>query len=185
MALASEPTGDGRRDRVAEASPRAEGVVDRGRLVSAVHHAVAALLVATAPTVVLPAGRLEQILERGGVALLKQIAGTLPAEDVVGRVAPRRALELLLAHEELQEQRRLIEPPPALRLRQNLRDQIVGALGAQEVLLIRRLVEELAHAQRIGVVEQGRVRRDAESPAERLFDALDGLVVDAVAAHRL
>src|SRR5437879_6069624 len=109
----SEPTGDGGRDRVAEAPPRAERVIHGGRLVPAVHHAVAALLVAAAAPVVLPAGGLEQLLEGGRVALLEEVAGTLPAEDVVGRIAPRRALEFLLAHEELQEERRLVEPPAA------------------------------------------------------------------------
>src|SRR5262245_15262244 len=97
----SAAPGAGGGDRVAEAPPRPEGVVHRGRLVPAVHHAVAALLVAAALTVILPARGLEQLLERRRVALLEQIAGALPAEDVEGRVAPRRALEILLAHEEL------------------------------------------------------------------------------------
>jgi hypothetical protein len=79
----------------------------------------------------------------------------------------------------------------------------VGALGPEEVLLIRclgvavarrdhhaldaqvhHLVEELAHPQRARPVEQGRVRGDPESAAERFLDALDRLVVHAVAAHR-
>src|SRR5215813_12364087 len=115
--LASEPSGDGGRHRVAESPPRAERVVHRGGLVATVHHAVAALLVAAALAVVLPARRLEQLLERRRVALLEQIAGPLPAEHVVGRVTPRRALELLLAHQELQEERRLVEPPAAFRVR--------------------------------------------------------------------
>src|SRR5262249_6908126 len=38
---------------------------------------------------------------------------------------------------------------------------------------------------RVGAVEQGRVRGDTESPAERLLDPLDRLVVDPVAADRL
>src|SRR5262252_197853 len=135
----SEPPGDGGRDRVAESPPRAERVIHRRGLVATVHHAVAALLVAAALAVVLPARRLQQLLERRRVALLEQIAGPLPAEDVEGRVAPRRALELLLAHQELQEERRLVEPPAAFRVREDLREEIVRALRAQEVLLVRRL----------------------------------------------
>src|SRR5258705_11329277 len=101
-----ELAGDGRRHRVAEALPRGESGVDGGGLVAAVHHAVLALFVAGLAAVLLPARRLHQLLERRRVALLQQVAGALPAEEVVGRVAPRRALELLLAHEELQEERR-------------------------------------------------------------------------------
>src|SRR3989449_208959 len=98
----------------AESAPRGERVVHRRRLVPAVHHAVAALLVAAAAPVVLPAGGLQKLLEGRGIAFLQEIAGALPAEHVVGRVAPRSALEVPLAHEELQEQRRLVELPPAL-----------------------------------------------------------------------
>src|SRR5262245_32462070 len=84
---ASEAPGDGGRHGVAEPTPRGEGVVHGRRLVAAVHHAVAALLVAAALAVVLPAGRLEQLLERRRVAFLQEVAGPLPAEHVVGRVA--------------------------------------------------------------------------------------------------
>src|SRR5437867_12289328 len=126
-------------DGVAVSAPRGERVVHGRRLVAAVHHAVAALLVAAPPPVVLPAGGLEQLREARGVAFLEEIAGALPAEDVVGRVAPRRALEVLLAHEELEEQRGLVEPPPPVRIRENRREQIMSALGTQEVLLIGRL----------------------------------------------
>src|SRR5262249_56941176 len=150
----SEPPGDGGGDGVAEAPPRPEGVVHRGRLVPAVHHAVAALLVAAALAVVLPARGLEQLLERRRVALLEQIAGALPAEDVVGRVAPWRALEVLLAHEELQEERRLVETPAALRVREDPREEIVRALRAQEVLLVGRL--------RIAVARRDHHALDAE-----------------------
>src|SRR5689334_11345005 len=75
--------GDGRRHGVAEALPRREGVVDRGRLVTAVDHAVLALLVAARAPVLFPPRRLHQLLERRGVALLQQVAGPLPAEEVV------------------------------------------------------------------------------------------------------
>src|SRR5207245_10144523 len=99
----SVPAGDGGRDGVAESTPRRERVMHRRRLVPAVHHAVAALLVAAPPPVVFPAGGLDQLLERRRVAFLQGMAGTLPAEEVDGRVAPRRGAELPLAKEECQE----------------------------------------------------------------------------------
>src|SRR5207247_8816208 len=68
-------------------------------------------VVAAPAAVVLPLRRLDELAEGGRVALLQEIAGALPAEHVVRRVAPRRALEVLLAHEELEEQRRLVELP--------------------------------------------------------------------------
>src|SRR5882762_8607104 len=129
---ASEAPGDRGDHGVAEPAPRREGVVHGRRLVAAVHHAVTALLIAAAPPVVLPARGLEKLLEGRRVPLLEEIAGPLPAEHVVGGIAPGRALEVLLAHEELEEQRRLVEPPPALRIREHLREELVRALGAQE-----------------------------------------------------
>src|SRR5262245_46366772 len=92
----SEPPGDGGLHGVAEAAPRRERVVHRRGLVPAMHHAIAALLVAAAPPVVLPPRRLQELLEARGIAFLHEIAGALPAEDVVGRVPPRRALEVAL-----------------------------------------------------------------------------------------
>src|SRR6267142_3732817 len=75
----SEPPGDGGLHGVAEATPRGERVVHRRRLVPAMHHAVAALFVAAAAPVALPARGLEQLLEGRRVALLEEVAGTLPA----------------------------------------------------------------------------------------------------------
>src|SRR6266581_7422814 len=200
----SEPPGDGSLHSVAEAAPRGERVVHGRGLVPTVHHAVAALLVAAAPAVVLPARGLQQLLEARGIAFLHQVAGALPAEDVVGGVAPRRALEVPLAHQKLQEQRRLVELPPALRVRQERGEEVVGALGAKEMLLVGRLrvavarrdhhaldaqihhgVEELAHPERVGAVEERRVRGHPEATTERLLDPLDRVDVDPVAAHRL
>src|SRR5262249_62236482 len=54
-----KPAGDGRGDGFPEASPGAERVIDRRRLIAAVHHAIAALRIATAPAVLLPPRRLE------------------------------------------------------------------------------------------------------------------------------
>ena len=73
-----------------------------GRLVAAMRHAVRALFVA-AGAVGIPVGGLHQLLEGLGVAFAEQIAGLLPAEDVARRHAPRRAVEFLIAGEEVEE----------------------------------------------------------------------------------
>src|SRR5438093_1130786 len=85
---ASEAPGDRGDHGVAEPAPRREGMVHGRRLVAAVHHAVAALLVAAAPPVILPARGLEKLREGRRVPLLEEIAGALPAEHVVGGIAP-------------------------------------------------------------------------------------------------
>src|SRR5581483_8445703 len=195
--------GQGDPDRLDEALERAEGVVHRGGLVPAVHHAVTALVVAALLAVVLPRRGLHQLLEGAGVTLLQEIARPLPPEDVVGRVAPRRALEVVLAHEEAQEEGRLVEPPPLLGPAQHLAEQVVGARLEQEVLLVRRLrvavaggdhhpldaqvhhlVEELAHPQRGGAVEERAVGGHPEAALHGLADGRHRLVVDAVPADR-
>src|SRR5256885_14084128 len=108
--------------------------------------------------------------------LLEEVAGTLPAEDVVGRVPPGCALEVARAHEELEEEGRLVELPAALRIRQDAREQLVGPLPTEEMLLVGRLrvtvprrdhhaldaevhhrVEELARTERVVAVEKRRV----------------------------
>src|SRR3990172_435548 len=89
------------RHGLSESPPAAERLIHRGRFKAAVHHAILALLVSTLPPVVLPGGVLHQILEALGVPLLQEVAGALPAKDVVSRVPPRRALVVALAHQEL------------------------------------------------------------------------------------
>src|SRR5206468_12014682 len=116
-APASETPGHRGVDGVAESAPRRERVVHGRRLVAAVHHAVAALVVAAPPPVVFPAGGLEQRREARGVPFLAEIAGALPAKDVVGRITPPPALAVLLTHEEVEEQRGLVEPPAPRRMR--------------------------------------------------------------------
>src|SRR6267143_2844561 len=201
---ASDPARHRRDHRVAEAAPGAERVVHGRRLVAAVNHTVTALVVTAPIAVGLPLRRLDELAEGLRVALLQEIAGALPAEHVVRRVAPRGALEVLLTHEELEEQRRLVELPAPLRVREHRREQLVGALATEEMLLVGRLrvavtrrdhhalhaevhhrVEELAHSQRVGAVEERRVGRDAEAAPERLPDPLHRLGEDAVAADRL
>src|SRR2546426_6304157 len=132
----SEPSGQRRGNGVAEAAPGAERMIHGRGLVAAVDHTVPALVVAALAAVVLPLRGLDQLLERRRITLLEEVAGPLPAEHVVGRVPPRRALVVALAHEELEEQGRLVELPAALRARQDPREQLVSALPAEEVLLV-------------------------------------------------
>ena len=73
-------------------------------------HAVGAFLV-LAGAVRIPVGGFHQFLEGLGVTLAEQVAGLLPAEDVARRHAPRRALIILIAGEEVQEQAGMHEIP--------------------------------------------------------------------------
>src|SRR6185437_4026543 len=102
---------EGAADHAPEAADRSEAVHHRGGLVAAADHAIGALGIAAGRPVLLPPGGLEQLLEGLGVAVLQQVAGTLPAEDVVGGGAPGRALVMALAHQELEEERRHVELP--------------------------------------------------------------------------
>src|SRR5262245_22747671 len=136
---ASELAGEGDGGGLDEAAERSERVIHCGGLEPAVHHAVPALLVAAPPPVVLPGRGLHELLEGLRVAVLQEIAGPLPPEHVVGRVAPRRALVVVLAHEEAEEERRLVEAPAALGVRQDRAEELIGAAPAEEVLLVRRL----------------------------------------------
>src|SRR5438128_10539215 len=105
----SEPSGQSRGTGVPQAAPGAERVVHGRGLVPAVDHTVPALVVAALTAVVLPLRGLDQLLERRRVTLLKEVAGSLPAEHVVGRVPPRRAPVVALDHEDLEEQRQPVE----------------------------------------------------------------------------
>ena len=110
--------------------------VGRGRLVAAMRHAVRAFLI-TAGAVRIPIGRLHQLLERLGIAFAEQIAGFLPAEDIARGHAPRRAVEFLIAGEEVEEHARMSEIPLlALAQREDLAEQLLGLAARQEVLLI-------------------------------------------------
>src|SRR5262249_59647813 len=89
-------------ERIPEATIDAER---RRRLVTAVDHAVLATRVLAA-SVAVPVGVLHQVLERRVVLVGDQVARPLPAAYVARRVAPGRTLELALAREELQVDRR-------------------------------------------------------------------------------
>src|SRR4051812_32219781 len=108
-----------RLDRIHKATQRAECIIDRGRLVSAMHHAVRASRIARLRSVVLPLGGFKQLLESVRVAVLQKIARLLPAENIVRGHAPGRARVMALAHEEFKEEHRLIETPRLLSVGQN------------------------------------------------------------------
>src|SRR5438045_1216490 len=73
-------------------------------LVPAVGHAVRAAIVVPA-AVLRPVGGLDQLLVGLRVAVAHQVAGALPAEQRVARNAPRGALVVDLALEEVEEER--------------------------------------------------------------------------------
>src|SRR5580704_17553207 len=101
------------------------------RLVAAMGHAVGTLLV-LAGAVGVPIGGLHQLLERLGVTFAEQIARLLPAEDVAIGHAPGRALERLVAGQEIEEQAGVHEIPLlALAAREDVAEQVLG-LGAIE-----------------------------------------------------
>src|ERR1700741_4531901 len=105
-------------------------------------HAIAAAGIAALVAVLLPLGRLDKFLERLRVAVVEQVAWLLPAKNVGIGVAPRRAFVIDLAHQEFQEEGRLVELPPfAARSPQraeNLSEKLFGLLALEEVILIGR-----------------------------------------------
>jgi len=112
--------------------------VGRGRLVAAMRHAVRAFFVA-AGAVGVPVGGLHQFRERLGVAFAEQVARLLPAEDVARRHAPRRAVEFLVAGEEVQKHAGMGQVPVlALAEREDVAEQLLGLAPRQEMLLVGR-----------------------------------------------
>lgn len=187
-------------NRTAETRPRSERIGDRRRLIAAVHHTVRALVVSTGP-VTIPIRRLQQLLKRGDIPFLEKIAGLLPAEDIISRIAPRRTLVLTFAHQKIQEQRGLIKTPARFGIGENARKELLRATPFQEILLVgsllitvsrrnhhafdaelHHLIEKRAHASRIGIIEQGRVGRHAEAPLESRLNRFHGYVIDPISA---
>src|SRR5260370_40242121 len=116
----------------------AAGCVRRGWLVAAMRQAVGAFLV-LAGAVGLPVRGLHQFLEGLGIALAEQVAGLLPAENVAGRHAPRRAFVILIARQEIQEQAGMHEIPLlAFAQREHVAEQFLGLGAVEEMLLVRR-----------------------------------------------
>src|SRR5687768_7406511 len=126
-------------DRATEARPGSKRVRDGRRFVTAMYHAVFTLVVSPSP-VAFPIRRLQQFLECCDISFLEQVTRLLPAKYVVGGIAPWRALVFPLAHQEVQEQRRLIETPGPLAIPQNTPKELMRATAFQEILLIRSLL---------------------------------------------
>src|SRR5205814_6048176 len=125
-------------------------------------------------------------LESIRVSVLQQIAWLLPAKYVVRRHPPRRTRVIALAHQEFQEQFRLIELPALLAIRKNRAEQSPRPRPSQKVLLIWRffiriagrqhhpfhaqvhhLVKKCSYALWIGAIEKRRIRRDSKSALDR------------------
>ncbi len=116
----------------------------RRRLVAAMSHTVRALLV-LAGAVGFPVRGVHQLLEGLGIAFAEQIAGLLPAKNVARGHAPRRALVLLVAGEEVEEQAGMHKIPLlALAHRKDVAEQLLGLGAVEEVRLVRRALIGIA-----------------------------------------
>src|SRR6267142_6930786 len=94
-------------DGSAKSSDGAERIVNGRCFIAAMDHAVGAFLVPAGP-VVIPVRVIDELLEGRGVAVLEEVTRLLPAEDIVGGIAPRRALVIHFTHEEVQKEWRLV-----------------------------------------------------------------------------
>src|SRR5437762_12868561 len=117
----------------------ANGIPDGGCFVTAVHHAVGALLVIPG-SVRVPIRLFHQRAKGFRIAFAQQVAGTLPSEDVSGRVAPRRAAVTAVAGEEVEKQARLAERPCACAATstEDRAEKFFGSRSREEVRLVRR-----------------------------------------------
>ena len=79
-------------------------MVDGGCLEAGVDHALLAGGVAGGVAVVVPVGLVDELFEGVGVTVLEEVAGFLPAEDVVGGHAPGCAFVFTIAHEVFEEE---------------------------------------------------------------------------------
>src|SRR5260221_10347695 len=99
-------------------------------------HAILALGVVALVAVIVPVGQFEILLESTHVAVLEQVTGLLPTEDIVGRTAPRGAGEVEIALKELQEERRQVEAPRFLRVLEDLLEEGLGLVAVEEFFLV-------------------------------------------------
>ena len=169
-------------------------------------HAVGTLLVITG-AVLVPVGRFHQFRKCLRIAFAQQVAGPLPAEIGARRVAPGRAVELLVAGQEVEEHRGLVELPlllaaAGLLAREDAAEQFLGPLAVEEMLLVGRaligiaggdadlhahgghLVKEGSDLLGLGIVEQGSVDDGAEAALLGLLDRSHGAIVHAFLADR-
>src|ERR1700733_16134502 len=86
-------------------------MVYRGRLIAAAHHAIRTLGIATLRPVVAPISGVNQLAIGIGIAVLQQITGFLPAENVECGRTPGGALVVALAYQKFEEQWRHVELP--------------------------------------------------------------------------
>src|SRR6185437_14317294 len=144
-----------------------------------------------------------QLLEGLHIAFADKVAGPLPAEIGARRIAPGRAVIVLIPGEEIEEQAGLRERPYDTVLRaEDAAEQLLGLAPVEEMRLIGRAligiagrdgdavetqlhhrVEEARNARCIGAVEQRAVDVDAEALGLREPDRRDGAVIDAVLAN--
>src|SRR5271165_1864777 len=181
----------------------AERVVDRRALESTVRHTVVAARI-LADAVFFPLG----VFDQGAVAwrisfIGEQVAGPLPSEYVVCRIAPGRALIGLVAGEKIQEKRRMIERPGdaggAAAEAENAAEQLLARIARQEHVLLRRMViavpgrhrdafdaepgrrvEKIGHVRRFLAVEQGAIDGHAKALGLGQFDGGYRLVEDTL-----
>ena len=196
---ASGSVGDGSFDRAGESGDGTEGVIDRTGFVSAVNHAVSALFVPAFLSVIFPGRIFHKLLEGGDVTILKEVAGFLPTEDIVGGISPRGAVVIHVSLEELEEIWREIKFPGLLPVREDLLKEFLRPVATEKVLLIggflvavagrkhhafdlefHHFIEKLPDAVGIGAFKKGGVGGDAESPCNRLLDSLEGDFVGSV-----
>jgi len=197
---ASGSVGNGGFDRAGESRNGTKGVINRTRFVSAVNHAIPALFVPAFLPVIFPGCIFHKLLEGGDVAILEEITGFLPAEDIVSGISPRGAVVIHVSLQELEEIRGEIEFPRLLPVGEDLLKEFFRPFATEKVLLIRgfliavaggehhaldlelhHFIEKLPDAVGIGTFEKGGVGGDAESPGDRLFDSFEGDFVGSVA----
>lgn len=187
----SGSVGDGRFYCPSKARERSKGVVNRASFVSAMNHAVAALLVATFLAVLLPRGVLHELLEGGDVAVLEEITRFLPTEDVEGGISPRGTIVIDVALEEFKEVGGKIKFPRFFAVREDLVEQLFRSIAPEEVLLVggflvtvprgkhhafhfqfHHLIKKFANARGICSFEKSGIGGDAEPAGNSFLNSL-------------
>ena len=132
---------------------------------------------------------------------MQEVAGFLPTEDVIGRVAPRGAIVVDVALEELEEIGGEIKLPRFFAAFKNFLEEFFGAFAAEEMFLIGGFlvavawgkhhaldvqfhhgIKEFADASGIGAFEEGGIGGDTEAASDRFFDGFEGDLVGSIAA---
>ena len=93
------------------------------------NHTITALFVPALVAVLVPLGVLNQFFKGWDVSFLQEITGLLPAEDVVGRIAPGRALVIDVALKELKEVGGKVEFPGFFPVGEDLMEEFFGAFA--------------------------------------------------------